>query len=167
MTGPAQRWPSVPAMPASRVRVALVGSSGGHLAQLLAVREAWSAHDRFWVTFRTPDAESALVGERVYWCYHPTNRNIRNLIRNTVLALRILSRERPSHILSTGAAVAVPFFWLGRLRRARTLYLEVFDRIDSATLTGRLVRPVTDHFLVQWPEQLAVYPDAEVIGPVL
>jgi beta-1,4-N-acetylglucosaminyltransferase len=149
------------------IRVALVGSSGGHLVQLLAVRDAWADHDRFWVTFRTPDAESALRGERVYWCHHPTNRNLPNLVRNTFLAWRILRRERPSHMMSTGAAVAVPFFYLGRLFRARTIYLEVFDRIDSATLTGRLVGPVTDHFLVQWPEQLAAYPRASVNGPVL
>jgi UDP-N-acetylglucosamine:LPS N-acetylglucosamine transferase len=151
-----------------RRRIGLVGSSGGHLVQVLAVRDAWRDDDRFWVTFRTPDAESALAGERVYWCHHPTNRNVKNLVRNTLLAIRVLVRERPTHLLSTGAAVAVPFFWMGRLLlRSTTIYLEVFDRIDTATLTGRLVRPVTRHFLVQWPEQLAAYPGAEVIGPVL
>ena len=63
-------------------------------------------------------------------------------------------------IVSDGAGVAVPFFWLGRLFGARTVYLEVYDRIDSATMTGRLVGPTTDLFLVQWDEQLASYPDA-------
>ncbi len=123
--------------------------------------------DRFWVTFDTADAVSALRDERTYWCHHPTNRNLGNLIRNTLLAVRVLVRERPTHIVSSGAAVAVPFFYVGRLLGAVTVYVEVFDRIDSATLTGRLVRPVTRHFLVQWPEQLVAYPGAEVIGPVL
>ena len=149
------------------IRVALVGSSGGHLLHLRALSDAWSDVDHLWVTFDTPDAVSSLRGERVYWCYHPTNRHLPNLVRNTLLAARVLLRERPTHILSSGAAVAVPFFWLGRLFGAHTIYLEVFDRIDSATLTGRLVRPVAEHFLVQWPEQLAAYPNAEVVGPVL
>ena len=149
------------------LRVGLVGSSGGHLAQLLALRQAWLDVDRFWVTFRTPDAEAALQGERVYWCHHPTNRNLPNLIRNTWLAARILRHERPTHVLSTGAAVAVPFFYLGRLARAVTIYIEVFDRIETPTLTGRLVRPVTHHMLVQWPEQLALYRNAELLGRVL
>jgi UDP-N-acetylglucosamine:LPS N-acetylglucosamine transferase len=92
---------------------------------------------------------------------------VRNLVRNTVLAIRVLLRERPTHILSSGAAVAVPFFWLGRVFGARTIYVEVFDRIEGPTMTGRLVRPVTHHFLVQWPEQQAFYPGSELVGPVL
>ena len=148
-------------------KIALVASSGGHLLQLLVLKEFWSRHERFWVTFPTADARAALRGERVYWCHHPTNRNIPNLARNALLAVRVLARERPSHLLSTGAAVAVPFFSVGRLIGAKTIYLEVFDRIDTPTLTGRIVRPITHHFLVQWPEQLAFYPGAEVVGPVL
>ena len=59
-----------------------------------------------------------------------------NLVRNTVLALRVLRRDRPDVIVSSGAGVAVPFFVLGRLLGVPTVYLEVFDRIDCATLTG-------------------------------
>ena len=33
-------------------------------------------------------------------------------------------------------------------------------------MTGRLVGPVTDLFLLQWDEQLANYPGAVVAGPV-
>lgn len=148
-------------------RVALVGSSGGHLAHLVSLREAWKDVDRFWVTFGTDDARSLLAGERVYWCHHPTNRNLPNLIRNTILAFQLLRRERPTHIISAGAAVAVPFFYVGRLIGARLVYIEVFDRIASATLTGRLVQPITHHMLVQWPEQAELYRGAELIGPVL
>jgi beta-1,4-N-acetylglucosaminyltransferase len=150
-----------------RRKVALVGSSGGHLMHLHVLRSAWSDLDRFWVTFDTPDAASLLEGERVYYCYHPTNRHIPNLIRNTVLTVQILAKERPTHILSTGAAVAIPFFFIGRFLGMQLIFLEVFDRIDSPTITGRLVRLVAQHFLVQWPEQRALYPGAEVIGPVL
>ena len=98
--------------------------------------------------------------------HHPTTRNIGNLLRNLVLALRVLRRERPDVIVSTGAGVAVPFFWVGRLLGCRTVYLEVYDRIDSATMTGRLCRPVTELFLVQWPEQERLYRDTVVAGPV-
>lgn len=147
--------------------MALVGSSGGHLAHLLVLRPWWSEHDRFWVTFDTPDAVAELRSERTYWCHHPTNRNLGNLVRNTLLALRILWKERPALIVSSGAAVAVPFFYLGRLFGARTLYLEVVDRVDSRTLTGRLVAPVADEILVQWPEQVGLYPKARLVGRLL
>lgn len=150
-----------------RTRLALVGSSGGHLAQLMALRPFWEEHDRFWVTFPTEDARSLLQDERVYWCHHPTNRNLPNLVRNSRLAVQVLKRERPSHLISTGAAVAVPFFYVARLIGARLVYIESFDRIESATLTGRIVHPITHDFLVQWPEQQALYSRSTVIGPVL
>lgn len=55
-------------------------------------------------------------------------------------------------IISSGAAVAVPFFYIGKLFGAKTVYIEVFDRIDKPTVTGKLVYPVTDKFIVQWEE---------------
>ena len=147
-------------------RVLLVCSSGGHLAQLLRLRSWWEGHQRTWACFPLPDAEALLADEEVVWVHHPTTRHIGNLLRNFVLALRVLRRERPDVIVSTGAGAAVPFFWLGRLLGCRTVYLEVYDRVDSATMTGRLCRPVTDLFLVQWPEQQRLYRDAVVAGPV-
>ena len=69
-----------------------------------------------------------------------------------------------SVIISSGAAVAVPFFWIGKLHRAKTIYIEVFDRIDKSTLTGKLVYPVTDKFIVQWEEMKKVYKKAENFG---
>lgn len=153
---------------ARRERILLVGSSGGHLAQLLALRPWWEEHERAWVTFDTADAVGALRDEKhVTWSYHPTTRNIPNLLRNTVQAVAVLRRFKPTVIVSTGAASAVPYFVLGRAAGVRTVYIEVFDRIDSATLTGRLVRPFTDLMLVQWPEQAPLYDDSVTIGPLL
>ena len=86
--------------------------------------------------------------ERFYPCYYPTNRNVKNTIKNTILAFKILRKEKPDLIISSGAAVAVPFFWLGKLFGAKTVYIEIFDRIDKPTLTGKLVYPVTDKFIV-------------------
>ncbi len=152
--------------PGAAYRVLLVCSSGGHLAQLMLLRPWWGEHERSWACFQLPDAESRLEGEQVTWVYHPTTRNVVNLVRNLVLSVRVLRRERPDVIISTGAGVAVPFFWVGRLLGAHTVYLEVYDRIDSATMTGRLCRPVTDLFLVQWPEQQQLYRDTVTAGPV-
>ena len=80
----------------SRYRVLLVCSSGGHLAQLLELRDWWSAHDRTWVCFDTPDALGALEGERFVRCHYPTTRNVPNLLRNLLLALGTLRAERPT-----------------------------------------------------------------------
>ena len=150
-----------------RGHVLLVGSAGGHLAQLVRLSPWWQDLVRTWVTFDKPDARSLLADEAVIWAHHPTTRNSPNLIRNTGLALRQVRRLRPDLVVSTGAAVAVPFFLVARLLRIPTVYVEVFDRIDSPTMTGRMVRPFCTRFCVQWPEQQRFYPGSVVIGPLL
>ena len=148
------------------IKVCLVGSSGGHLTHLYMLKPFWENKERFWVTFDKADAQSLLEGEKMYPCYFPTNRNIKNLIKNTFLAIKVLRKEKPDLIISSGAAVAVPFFWLGKLFGAKTIYIEVFDRIDKSTLTGKLVYPVTDKFIVQWDEMKDVYKKSENLGSI-
>jgi UDP-N-acetylglucosamine:LPS N-acetylglucosamine transferase len=145
----------------------LITSTGGHLAQLTALRPWWQRHRRTWVTFDKADSRSTLAGERVIHAYHPTTRNVRNLVRNSWLALRVVARERPDVVVSTGAGVAVPFFVIARLLGIPTVYLEVYDRVQDRTLTGRLCRPLATAFCVQWAEQLEHYPGCERVGTVL
>jgi UDP-N-acetylglucosamine:LPS N-acetylglucosamine transferase len=148
-------------------RVLLVGSSGGHLAQLLALAPLWQRERRAWVTFDTIDATSLLADETVFWAHHPTTRNVRNLVRNTRLARRVITEFGPDVVVSTGAAVAYPFFLAARARKIPTVYVEVYDRIENSTLTGRLCRPVSSLFCVQWSEQQPLYKDSTVVGPLL
>ncbi|HEM5084043.1 TPA: UDP-N-acetylglucosamine--LPS N-acetylglucosamine transferase [Streptococcus suis] len=148
------------------MKICLVGSSGGHLAHLNMLKPLWSEEERFWVTFDKEDARSILKKEKLYPCYFPTNRNIKNLIRNTFLAIKILKKEKPDIIISSGAAVAVPFFYIGKLFGAKTVYIEVFDRMDKPTVTGKLVYPITDKFIVQWEEMKKVYPKAINLGSI-
>ena len=116
----------------NQLNIGLVGSSGGHLAHLLILKPWWEDHDRFWVTFDMPDSHELLESERCDWAYHPTTRNVPNLIRNFGLAWKVLRRERPDVLISTGAAVAFPFFLLGRIMGVKTVFIEVYDRIDNA-----------------------------------
>lgn len=151
----------------NRLKLCFACSSGGHLFQLYMLQPFWEKHSRFWATFNKIDAVSLLKDERCVWVHHPTNRNLKNLLRNSILALKVLLREKPDIIISSGAAIAVPFFYLGKLFRSKTVYIEVFDRITSPTLTGKLVYPVTDLFIVQWDEQKDFYPKGINLGALL
>jgi len=144
----------------------LVCSTGGHLQQLLALRDAWGGYSRVWVTFDKSDARSLLRDERVVFAHGPTNRSVKNLLRNLVVAWRTLRDVRPEVVLTTGAGVAVPFAWLGRLRGARLVYVESFTRIEEPSLTCRLVAPVADRIYAQWPELVHSVPKAHYAGTV-
>lgn len=95
--------------------------------------------------------------KKMYPCYYPTNRSLKALIKNTKIARQVLRKEKPDLIISSGAAVAVPFFYLEKLMGAKLIYIQVFDRIDKPTMTGKIVYPIVDKFIVQWEEQKNVY----------
>jgi UDP-N-acetylglucosamine:LPS N-acetylglucosamine transferase len=147
--------------------VLLVSTQGGHLTHLLALRAWWQEHDRLWVCPRASDVVDRLDGERVEFSYSPTTRNLPNLLRNTVLAVRLLRRERPAVLVSAGAGVAVPFFVGAWVLGIPTVFIEVYDRVDTPTMTGRLCGPFTTRRMVQWASQLDFYPDARLVGPLL
>lgn len=126
------------------IKVCLVASSGGHLTHLYKLKPFWQDKQRIWVTFDKEDARSLLENEIFYSAYYPSNRSLKALIINSFRAVKILLKERPHLIISSGAAVAVPFFWIGKLFGAKTIYIEVFDRIDKPTISGKLCYPVAD-----------------------
>lgn len=150
-------------MSASHQPVALlVATPGGHLTQLKLMAPCFDSFDRRWVSTHHPSVD---VGDDPLVLAHgPTTRNVPNLLRNMVVAWREIRSTKPDVIVSTGAGLAVPFFVFGRLFGIPTVFLEVYDRIDTRTMTGRLVRPFTSKFLVQWPEQQQAYGGGTVVG---
>lgn len=149
-----------------KLKVCLVGSSGGHLTHLYMLKPFWQDKERFWATFDKEDARSLLKGEKLYPVYYPSNRSIKALIINTHRAIKILREERPDLIISSGAAPAIPFFWIGKLMGAKTIYIEVFDRIDKSTISGKICYPVADKFIVEWEEMKQVYKKAINLGSI-
>jgi UDP-N-acetylglucosamine:LPS N-acetylglucosamine transferase len=149
------------------VDLLLVCSCGGHLLQLVALRESWEPFRRAWVTFDKSDARSLLAGESVHYAHGPTNRSIKNLFRNLVAAHGLVRELRPKVVLTTGAGVAVPFAWVARLSGAKIVYVESLARIDGPSLTYRLIAPIATRRYVQWPELAAALPRTRYAGAVL
>ena len=153
-------------IPTGRTSVLLVASNGGHLLELLELADDYERGSRHWVTFDTPDARALLAGESVTFAYGPTNRHLGNLLRNAVLAFRVVARLNPDAVITTGAGVGVPFLYAARARRKRAIYVESFARINELSLSGRLVYPVATHFFVQWPELAARYRKGRHAGAI-
>lgn len=149
------------------MRVLLVCSPGGHLQQMLALKPAWDGNEVAWVTLPGADVDSLLREEEVTLGRSPTNRSVKNLVRNTALAWRLLRGRRPDAILSTGAGLAVPFFAIGWLLRIQRVYVESVTRTESLSLSGRLVYPLASRFFVQWPAVAERFSRAEYAGAVL
>ena len=145
------------------MKVMIVCSAGGHFQAALQLRSFWEVHERIWVTFQTPVAETSLCNERVYWAYSPTNRSVPNLLRNLGLAWQVLHKERPDVVISSGAGVAVPFLWLARLLGSQTVFIESITRVVDLSLSAKLALPFLTVLYVHWAQLQAKYRQAELI----
>ena len=142
----------------------LVASSGGHLAELHQIASRIAVEDRRWVCFRQSNGVDVLQGEEVTWAHFPTNRSIKNLLRNLVLAVRDIRREPPRAMVSTGSGVAVPYAIICWACRIPVVFIESMARINSPSMSARLVYPFATTFFVQWPEMLEHFPKAKYAG---
>jgi UDP-N-acetylglucosamine:LPS N-acetylglucosamine transferase len=146
--------------------VLLVCSAGGHLLQLHLLRDAWRGLSHAWVSLDREDARSLLADELVFYGYWPTTRNVGNLLRNLRLAWSLVTGLRPKVIVTTGAGLAVPFAWIGRLTGVKVVYVESLTRISEPSLSCRLIRPVASRLYVQWPDLAATLPGSRYLGTV-
>jgi UDP-N-acetylglucosamine--N-acetylmuramyl-(pentapeptide) pyrophosphoryl-undecaprenol N-acetylglucosamine transferase len=119
----------------------LVASTGGHLKEMHHLhRRLSNVGGPFrWVTFDTPQSRSLLDGEVVDFVPFVGGRDPANVTRNLMSARRILGDREVETVVSTGSAVALPFFGLARVRRLRCHYIESAARIDGPSVTGRLI----------------------------
>lgn len=119
----------------------LAASNGGHLKQLHRLRPRLQGVSPpfHWVTFDTAQARSLLEGETVHYVPFIGGRDPGNVLRNVPHARRILRETDAEALVSTGSAIALPYFTVGRMRRRRCHWIESAARMEGPSLTGRMV----------------------------
>lgn len=146
------------------MKIGLVCSSGGHLIELFALKDVLEDYKRFWVTFRSPITKTTLKGEKFYLVDDP-RRNILRFIPLFFESLRLFLKEMPDVVMTTGAGVAIPFCLIAKLFGKRLVFIESFARTKEPSITGKMLYPFSDLFLVQWKENLKYYgEDAKYVG---
>ena len=128
-----------------------VASGGGHWVQLLRLREAFDDHQVVFVTVHEhyrddlePDDHLEIVPDATRW----------DRIRLVRLALRLLwliVRHRPHVIVSTGAAPGVLALQLGKLVRARGVWVDSIANSEVVSMSGQRAGRFADLWLTQWP----------------
>jgi len=151
----------------SDLRIALVASSGGHLSQLLKLSEAWRGRDVFYVV--TTDVVKKKLGEekRVYVVGECNRQHPLRVVKSLWGCLAAIRRERPSVVLSTGAAIGCLCCFIGRLFGAKVVWVDSITNVEHMSLSGRMVRRIADLCIVQWPELTETYPGTEYMGNII
>lgn len=150
------------------VKICLACSAGGHLTEMMHLKDCYSEHSHFFITFRRHDTTDLKRKEDVRFVDDP-GRNPVKLLRCVFQTMSVLSRERPGVVISTGAGIAVPACYLAKLMfGSRVVFLESFCRVEEPSFAARLVYPIADLFMVQWPQMLRKYgPKAVYKGAIV
>jgi UDP-N-acetylglucosamine:LPS N-acetylglucosamine transferase len=134
----------------SRRRVLAVASSGGHWIQLARLRPAFEGHDVAYLT--TDPAHRASVAPCRFYSVVDANRSEKLKLLRAVLKIAwVLLRERPDVVVSTGAAPGYLALRLGKLIRARTLWIDSIANVEELSLSGQMASTTADLCLTQWP----------------
>lgn len=145
------------------MKIAIACSAGGHLVHVLQIKKALSRYNYFFITYKQED--TIALKEKKYFVIDP-KKNPLGLIKNFFQSAKIIFKEKPDVVFSTGGGCAFFSCFFGKLFGSKIIYLDVYDRINELTLTGKLVYPLADLFLVQWPSTAKKFRKAKYWGAV-
>lgn len=149
------------------MRVCLAASAGGHAGELMRLQSCWQGRECFAVVTSEAAAQEWARFGRVYVVAESDRRHPFRIIRTLAACLRIALRERPTVIISTGAVVGCVMALLGKLYGARVVWVDSIANVERLSRSGRLIRPLADLVLTQWPEVAKQYRNVEYAGHVL
>ena len=150
-------------------KVVFISSTGGHLRELMKLEPLFKNYDFTIITEkdRTTEFLEDNYKNRVYYVPYSTRSKIASyffrylfvIIKSLYLFLKI----KPDVIVSTGTHTAVPICYFGKLFRKKIIYIETYANITKKTLSGKMVYPISDLFIVQWEKMKELYPRAKYI----
>lgn len=133
-----------------KIKVLAISSGGGHWVQLLRLRPAFANCDIVYATvgegYRAdldPGSEFRLIPDANRW-------NKVGLARALYAVFRLIWRERPDVVISTGAAQGYFAMRIGRLFGARTIWVDSIANGEELSLSGRKAGPHATLWLTQW-----------------
>ena len=135
------------------------------MTELVQLKKAWENMPNFFVSDKRLNAVDLSKKEKVYFVTCP-RRNPFKLLLNIFQSLKIFFKERPDVVISTGADTAIPICIIAKLFGKKVIFIESFCRIDSPSLSGKIMYRISDLFFVQWEQNKKFFPKARFAGSV-
>ncbi len=151
-------------------KVFFISSMGGHLDELLQLKQLFADYDYRLITEKTEttkDLAERFAGRVNYLAYGTKHHLLSYLFIfafNILKSFVLFVRYRPDVIVTTGTHTAVPMCYIAHLFKKKVVWIETFANRNTRTQAGKMVYPIADLFLVQWPEMLKLYPKAVYEG---
>lgn len=150
-----------------QLRICLAASAGGHISQLLKLSQCWNGHNTFCVTTTKVVEEQIRKYGNVYVVGECNHQHPMLVLTTLMRCIKAIVREKPDVVISTGAAAGCIMCFLGKLRGAKVIWIDSITNVSRISLSGRLVRPIANLFLVQWPHLAQQYNNIEFAGTLI
>ena len=151
----------------NKYKICLAASGGGHITQLLKLEDSWRGCESFSITTTKLVQEKLRQYGRVYIVVECNRQHPIRLVKLLLRCIRIVFQEKPDVVISTGAAVGCMVCFLGKITGAKVIWIDSITNIARISLSGRMVRYISDLFLTQWPELAEQYKNVEYVGTVI
>ncbi|RYL98448.1 glycosyltransferase [Sporolactobacillus sp. THM7-7] len=152
-----------------RQKICLISSSGGHLSQIKRLIPVANPFSFALITEK--NTTTADLKEK-YETYYLKQQDRKTkwlpilLFINSLLSLYYFLKIRPKVIITTGAGAVIPFCLVGKLLGAKIVFIESFAKVNTPTMTGKLIYKIANQFYVQWPELKKYYPNSNYRGTI-
>ncbi|MCI5778636.1 MAG: UDP-N-acetylglucosamine transferase subunit ALG14 [Lentisphaeria bacterium] len=148
-----------------KTKLLLVGTSGGHLTEVLTLFEPVPNAEI--IVFSERSARLSEISHKSY-SLKRSRSQILHMLFSTLMALYIILKERPQWVITTGAEIGTAAVIAGKILFRKTIFVETASRYRTKTVAARICYPLVDKFYVQQKEALDIYGGkAEYIGGVL
>lgn len=151
-------------------KVLFISSTGGHLSEMLQLKDMFNRYDYKIITEKTKSnlKLKKYYGNRISYLVYGTKDHMLSypfkLIYNCFKSLYLYLKIHPDYVITTGAHTAGPMCLIAKIFGSRVIYIETFANINTKTITGKLLYPVSDKFIVQWDSMKKLYPNSIVGG---
>jgi UDP-N-acetylglucosamine:LPS N-acetylglucosamine transferase len=139
-------------------KIVVIASGGGHFREAMRIVEKLPFKPIL-ISYKAGHIKSITGEYSVRFLAHP-QRNIYKFIINLIQAIILSVKIRPKIVISTGADVTVAFCIISRILGSKLIYIESGANISKPTITGRILYPFANLFIVQWEEMLRHFPKA-------
>lgn len=137
------------------------------LLKLLDVSGSWPQPPSFYITTLEALAEKLTQRGPVYVIGECNRQHPLRVAQVLVRSLRMVRKERPDVIITTGSLPLAIVCLAAKLFGAKIVWIDSIANIQRLSLSGRMIRHFADLFLTQWPGLVPEYKKIEYVGALV
>lgn len=157
-------------MKKNKKQVMFICSVGGHLTQMLQLKELFNEYEYVLVTDKTPVTVSMNQKYNMeYMVYCSRKYKMTYYLKefvNVIRAIHYLRKYDPDVIVTTGTHTAMPTCVIAKWMKKKVIYIESFAKNTTPTKSAKYIheKNVADTLVIQWDTLKDVLPNSECWG---